>query len=385
MRHAPDADDRSTPGDAAQVRAQVLAGLGRLDEAQVEAAGARDSHRGSARPDELAHACWLHARILGDLGRVDDAVAAYDAGVAAATRPQLLAELTVARAGLLAGTARAAEAIDPLVEEIGVRTASGRRDETPPLQHQLAIAYLNADRPLDAAEVAEEALAAFRDAGDDHVYPVHELLAAVYDRLDQPDAVVEQLEAISDRLRADDASGPLGEVLERIAEIRDRQDRDGAAAAGFAAAGEAYGRAGRPVDRLRAMRQHATSSLWAGQPDAALAALAAADGFAADLPADDQAAEWERAVLDHDAARVLVRLDRAEEAVTRAREAVRRFRGVEGTVQAAYAGMALGDLLANAGRPAEAADAFRAARDELPSGNEAGHERIRAALDRLAG
>ena len=67
-------------------------------------------------------------------------------------------EIRRQRAGMLAGSDRAADAIDDLVEELAEATAEGDNDVAMTARYHLAMAYLNGSRPLDAADLLEEML-----------------------------------------------------------------------------------------------------------------------------------------------------------------------------------------------------------------------------------
>ncbi|GIF63147.1 hypothetical protein Ais01nite_11820 [Asanoa ishikariensis] len=383
QQHAGAADDPSVLGQILALRAQVLSRLGESEEAESAAAESRARFRAVGLPDELAHACFLHGVTLRQLDRGEEALAAFDEGLAAPCGPALRRLVTRQRAGLLANSARAAEAIAPLAEEIAALTAAGDRETVPHTQYELAIAYLNAGRPLDAAEVGEEALAAFDAAAEPQALAVRDLLVAVYHELSEHDSVLAQLTAMAETIAAGGDPEALAQVTERLAEALDRLDRDATAAARFADAAAAWSTAGRAVDALRARRRHATSLLWAGQPEAALAALAEADAAAAPLP-DEPHAVWERAMLDYDGARLLDRLDRSAEAIPRAARAGEGFRALGAGTQAGFAGLLHGELLRSAGRPDEAGPVLSAALAQVPDDEPALRGQLERALSGLA-
>ena len=377
--HAPAAEDPSVLGQILALRAQALGRLGEIEAAAAAAGESRRRQRAGGPPEDLAHACLLHGVALRRLGQADEALAAFDEALALPCGAELRRMVGRQRAGLLANSARAAEAITPLAEEIAALTAAGDRDTVPHTQQELAIAYLNAGRPLDAAEVAEEALAAFEAAGDDQALGVRDLLVAVYQELAEHEPMLTQLTALAAAIAALDDPAALGRVTERLAEALDKLDRDATAAARFAEAATAYLNAGRPIDAARTSRRHATSLLWAGQPEQALAALAAADTAAAALPAEPHAV-WERAMLDYDGARLLDRTDRAEEAIPRAARAVAGFRELGAGAQAGFAGLLHGELLRAAGRHEAAETALSDALALVPDDEQALRGQLEGAL-----
>ncbi|GIF53067.1 hypothetical protein DFJ67_7328 [Asanoa ferruginea] len=379
QEHAAAAEDPSVLGQILSLRAQALGRLGEIEEAAAAAGESRQQQRAGGQPDELAHACLLHGAALRQLGEADAALAAFDEALSVPCGAELRRLVGRQRAGLLANSARAAEAITPLAEEIAALTAAGDRETVPHTQHELAIAYLNAGRALDAAEVAEEALAAFEAAGDDQALGVRDLLVAVYQELAEHESMLTQLTALATAIAAQGDPAALGRVTERLAEALDKLDRDATAAARFAEAAASYTSAGRPIDAVRTSRRHATSLLWAGQPDQALAALAAADTAAAALPGEPHAV-WERAMLDYDGARLLDRSGRAEEAIPRAARAMAGFRELGAGAQAGFAGLLHGELLRAAGRHEAAETALSDALALVPDDEEALRGQLEGAL-----
>ncbi|MEV0716587.1 hypothetical protein [Asanoa sp. NPDC050611] len=379
-RHVDAAGDPSVRGQVLALRAQALGRLGETKEAEAAAAASREQFRPAGPPDELAHACLLHGVTLRQLGRFDEAVAAFDEALGVPCGAALRRLVGRQRAGLLANSARAAEAVAPLVEEIAALTAAGERDAVPHTQFELAIAYLNAGRPLDAAEVGEEALAAFEAAAaDEPALAVRDLLVAVYEELSEHESVIAQLSALIDAIAGRDDPEALARATERLAETLDRLDRDASAAARFAEAATAWTAAGRPIDALRGRRRHATSLLWAGQPEPALAALAEADAAAAPLPAEPHAV-WERAMLDYDAARLLDRADRSAEAIPRAARATDGFRSLGAGAQVGFAGLLHAELLRRAGRSGEAGPVLADALALVPEDEPVLRGQLRSAL-----
>jgi tetratricopeptide (TPR) repeat protein len=279
-----------------------------------------------------------------------------------------------------------------LVELVAELTAAGNSARAAWVRQQLAMAYLNTGRPLDAAEVAEEALGWFESGGaagssavdDPRRNEVRHLLATAYRRLDQPDQAISQLETISADCAARGNQAGAGQSAEEIGDLQDRLDRDSAAAASFGTAAEAYRDAGLPHDRLRATRRWATSLRWAGDLPGAVTTLDLADKLAAELP-DGEVTDWERALLLFDGARILGETEALEQALDRARSAIGRFRELAQRPQQAYAEALLGELLLRAGDPIEAERAGRRALAELPdqaSGRERMAALVAAALDR---
>jgi tetratricopeptide (TPR) repeat protein len=303
-------------------------------------------------------------------GDTAGAVAAYDQALSSATDPQLATQVRRQRAGLLAGTERAGEAVDDLLGAVAESRAAGATDAAVAAQHQLAIAYLNSGRPLDCAEHAEEALAWYLEHDPDHAISLRHLLSAAYQRLGQPDEAIAQLDEIRAFCAERTNSAGVGQMAEEIAVILDRLDRDALAATRFAEAAEAFRSADLVIDELRNRRRQATSLLWADQVDAAAAALAVADERSLDLPGQEPA-QWERAMLRYDGAKIVAAQGEVATAAVRAAAAADGFRAIGRPVPAAHSESLRAGYLSRLGRYADAEQALRRGLDGLPDDHDA--------------
>jgi tetratricopeptide (TPR) repeat protein len=379
--------DPYAPAHLAVQRAQCLGALGRMEEARTAAEEAAQVSRACGFDEGVAHANMMAGFAAEQLGDSDGAVDAYDRAIAAATDPDLLRRVRTQRAGLLAGSARAAEVIEDLIAAVTERTAAADGDGAARARHGLAVAYLNADRPLDCADVAEEALVCLgaevqpeRSIVDDddeavsHAMSIRHLLATAYQRLGQPDEAIIQLDLVGAECARQANPSGVGQIAEEVADILDKLDRDAAAAKRYLVAAEAFHSAEQRVDEFRNRRQHATSLLWARDVAGALAALGVADVLSLDLPRDEHG-RWERAMVLYDGARILRNADRLGEATLRAGSSALAFRDIGFAVQSAHAEMLHAELLLRAGRPADAEAAARRGLADLPVG-ENGHERL---------
>ncbi|OLB64789.1 MAG: hypothetical protein AUI10_09585 [Actinobacteria bacterium 13_2_20CM_2_72_6] len=347
-------------------RAQHLGAAGRVELSRETAAEGARLARAAGFAEGLARASWILGLAAEFQQDAPGAVAAYDEALAAAEDPQFERQVRRHRAGLLAGSARAEEAIGDLAESVAAELAAGDVESANATRHQLAIAYLNAGRVLDAAETAEEAVAAFDAAGDPHAHAVRHLLATADIRLGQPDDAIAVLEIIEAHCLSMENPAGAGQMAEEIGDVLDKLDRDAAAAARFQQAAERYRQADLPVEAARARRRYATSLLWSHDLSAALAALELADLASAGLPADDPAAAWERGMLGYDGAKIFSHDGRLVEGAVRAAAAAARFRGIGALTEAAHTEALRGELLLQAEQPADAEQALRRALADLP-------------------
>ncbi|MBX6749842.1 MAG: hypothetical protein IRY85_09250 [Micromonosporaceae bacterium] len=369
-RVADSLDAASPPGRArhAAVRLAVLAVLGRVDEILQTgpAAVALAESLGLAAESAQAHAALAAAlRLIGNVTQAADhlAAAAHHADGEHRTGFRL------ARAELLAYTDRAGEVIDELVERVADSTARGDRPGASYARFSLAVAYLNANRLLDAAEVAEEELAyrlrhleETEKAGG--AAEVRELLVAIYERLGQPTEAIEQLDAIAEELGED--RGVVAQVAQRAGEILAAADQDDEAARRFLTAADIWAELNEPLAEVTNRRRAALSLHWAGRSDEAVAALARADAVATTLPADDEAVQWARARLDYDGAHVLWGAKRSTEAAQRAARAAEAVLALGSPGAAAESHLLQAQILLTSGQPGEAEAAARRALDLLP-------------------
>jgi tetratricopeptide (TPR) repeat protein len=209
------------------------------------------------------------------------------------TAPRVLSTVLAGPSTVLAGSSTVVTGpstvgseIDRLVEAVADRTAHGDAAAAADHRHSLAIAYRDAGRLIDAAEVAEEELAyRLRAGGDGSVtaHPVRALLVTIYEGLGQPDEAIAQLDAIVDECqRAGDRTG-VARGIEAAGKLLRRTGREDEAAVRFLAAADAYGLLGRHRHELRNRRRHAFLLLWEEGPEQAMPALRAADSLATRL------------------------------------------------------------------------------------------------------
>jgi cellulose synthase operon protein C len=367
--------DPMTEVNIALARARCLDMLGRLDEVVEITRSARDRARELGQRLAVIHASFALAFTLTRQDKPEEAVEAFEEVIARAAEPagrtaigdKLVRAARARRANLLAASPRAAEAIDDLVELIAEYVAEGANMPAAYTRFDLAIAYHNAEQPLDAAEAAEEAVRALDQieatvAADRCRY----LLATVYRELDQPEPALTLLDELAERLDGFDNLPARGQMHEEAAQILYGQDRDTTAAARFVVAADCYHSADLLLDEVRARRWAALSLRWVGDMPAATAQLTLADDLAERLPADDAHAIWERGMLGFDGARVLLGDERLDEALDRLAGVPERFRSIEAFGEAVQAEALSGELYIRMGRPVEAERLLRGVLNGVP-------------------
>lgn len=378
--YAPDSANPYTVFAVALSRAQCLGMLGRVSESVV---AARQAHGGFAELDHRAGraaAAWAMGLGLEMTGDGEGAVAAFEDAIAHLTDGRVIADARRHRAHLLAGTPRAAEVIDDLVElvalaeeraPVGVRP--GPRSDLPSAQirFDLAVAYRHAGRLLDAAEIAEEAVPSL-DAADrpDLADRCRYLLASIYRDMNETDGALALFDQLTINLDGFDNAPARGQMHEEAAEILYRLDRDAEAAARFLTAADTFRTCGLTLDELRTRRMSALSLRWAGDPEAAVARLAEADACLSKIAVDEPPARWERAMLGYDGARVLLGADRLDDALARLDGVAGQFRSIDAYAEALQVELFAGELLLRQGRAPDAEAQLRPVLAAAPTGSD---------------
>ncbi|SFN77673.1 hypothetical protein SAMN04489713_1038 [Actinomadura madurae] len=312
-------------GEAWFVRGQALLKLGDADGATEALRRSAGAARTSADPEEVAAPALLLARILAarESGPDEETFALLDEAIAAlrGSAPMRAAAHCDRGLALLAAD-RAADAVPDLVEAIAAWTAGGSHEQAVHLRVDLAAAYLAADRHLEAAEAAEEALPGL---DGDVARRCRLILAHAQKRLGEEDA------AATFRSLAEDAAqegrhDAVAHFLDEAADVLSDLDKDALAAERFAEAAEAFEKAGDPYGVVRARRRAAMCRLWSGEGEKAVTTMETARAALAGLPPDNEPARiWETALVSYDQARVLARTGALAEAASHASAAVDGF------------------------------------------------------------
>lgn len=364
------ADDVYLTVQAALHRTQLL---GQLDRSAEFPAAAEHAYQLSR---ELGVASYLVPAAIWFAQSVDDparTIAACDEALPVADAAALL-PLRVTRGHALLAAERPDEAIEDLVEAV----ALGVEQDAPGidfLRSNLANAYRMAGRLIDAAEVAEEAIAGLDRSGQQaDADGCRHLLADIYRALHEPEPALALLDQLAANLDGPDNLPHRAQVLEEAGDILYDTDRDGDAAQRFAAAAAAYGLAGLPLLELRSRRREAAAVFWSGDGPAAVAVLDRADAVAAKLRAMagpdgsvEPAVVWELSMLADTAARVLAREGEIERALARLADVPAGLRSIEAFGEAAQIESLRGELLLDLRRPEEAEPVLRAVLGGLPA------------------
>jgi cellulose synthase operon protein C len=372
--HAAESGDAYLVADLELRRAHCLSTLHRVKEQREAAAQARELFRGLSG-EGYAEACLLYGDSFREPGEATTALAAYDEAVRAATAygvggsGRVMAEARLARARSLAGLGRAAEAVEDFVEVVAGYTELEAPDGATFARYELAGAYRQAGRLAEAAEAAEEAVAGLDRLGEVQAADrCRHLLAGIYREMGEDEPALALLDQLATNLDGFDNLPARARMYEEAGEIHYQADRDLTAANRFAAAATAFAKAGSILDELRARRRAALALHWAGDRDAALAALAEVDALAAKLPAGttEPAVVWEKAMTGYETTKILIGADRLDEALPRIEAAPAAFRSIEAFGEALLAELLLGELLLRMSRPGDAEPVLRAVLAGLP-------------------
>ncbi len=358
----PASDPPELTGTWLERRALVRANQGDLPGAIELAAEAAARYAQAGAAERAAGVRLLGARFRAGLGDREAALAEA-ATIDAGTDLGLRARVHQLRGHLAASLGRLEDGAASFRAAVGDFAALGSEADAALTRVDLAAAYLDLDRPGEAADAVEDAEAVLERSGAGHeLARGRYLLAQAYRVLDRPQQAVALYEVVVGHFAAAGNEAAAGQAAESRAEVLDQLDRDGEAAAGFTAAAERFHTAELPADELRTRRRAALSWLWAGEPGRAGEALAVADAVTGDGPEF----AWERAMTAYDGARLLANLSRPAEALARASTAAEALRGMGADAPAVAAEVLCGRLLRDLGKVAEARAVLTAALSRLP-------------------
>jgi hypothetical protein len=251
---------------------------------------------------------------------------------------------------------RAGDAIADLVEAVALCSEQRLAPGGAYARWELAEAYAMAGRPVEAAEVAEEALLAFDDLGEQEAASnARFLLAKQYREIGDRAGAVSRYRELIEQL-ADNPAG-RGQVGEEAAGLLYDMDHDAEAAEAFQAAAEALHEAGDLVGELRTLRRRLAALHFADEPEAAAETFRlAGERFAAlsgELAAEPNAI-WQNGLTAYEQARILMSRDRFAEAVPVLRGVPSRLRGIGAVDDADRLDAMYGEALLRSGEAAVA-------------------------------
>jgi tetratricopeptide (TPR) repeat protein len=367
------------------MRAGLLHSLDRVDDTLALVREVIEVLRSRGRSDELASALVTYANLTGGIGDHAGALAAFEEAGTVAVDPELRRSARANAGFMLVNSDRAGEVIDDIVEHVCLMAAEGEDRAAAYTRHRLAVALATTRRFREAAEVAEEALAWFAaqpdlptDSGDRAggeramADDCRDLLARIYDEMGEPHAALTQLEALAAGRTGFDDAGERAQLLERMAEVLYRVDRDRDAAARYAEAAAGYRAVGERLPAARALRRRILALHYGRDPDGAAEALREATTYAQGAdPAEEPGVVWEHAMACYDGAFVLADRRSYPEALAAGGAAPGLFRSIEAFEEAAFAELRYGEILVAAGDPGQGEVTLRRVIEGLPRDHQA--------------
>ncbi|MFB9909428.1 tetratricopeptide repeat protein [Allokutzneria oryzae] len=334
--------------------------------------------------NRLRQAQFMAANLRAGAGEFDVADGLL-AEAAHSTSPVLRAAALHTRGRVAMDQNRFEHATEHLTDAVAVFSNAGEPVHAAHVRVDLAAAALNNERFSDAADAAEEALPVLERAGaTDEDFRARFLLAKAYEVLGQQAQAVDLLDQVSAHFVAGGDFAGAAQMFTNAGEILDRLDRDGEAAAHFAAAADACQAAGEmPLEEVANRRAAALSWHWAHNMERCMAELSTADTLAAALPEGEPHALWQRSLVSYDGARIFANVGEFTTALERALVAIKGFRELGAAVEATIAEVLRGRLLANLDRRDEAVTVLTAALAEVPEEAEGQREHIQALLTEL--
>ncbi|XVV12809.1 tetratricopeptide repeat protein [Actinoplanes sp. CA-131856] len=329
MAHSESAQSESAP--VPEIREQALAAVSR----------ARDFYREHGPAARTAEA----ALMVADLATGAEQVVEAFGEVLAGGRPEVALMARAGRGRALLHLDRAAEAVHDLVEAVALCAEQDEERGGAFVRQDLAIAYKESGRPVEAAEVAEEALLRFERLelgapADD----VRFLLAGLYREIGDNQGALTLYRALIESLAGNPAG--RGQVGEQAGALLYDLDRDGEAAQVFEAAAEALHEAGDLIGELRLLRRRVSALHYADDAPTGLAEADRAEKLYAELPpelAAEPNAIWQRSMVAREAAGLLMARGRHAEAVARLEELPQRLRAIGAEEDAATIENMLGE------------------------------------------
>ncbi|HEU4945863.1 MAG TPA: hypothetical protein VFT31_01805 [Kribbella sp.] len=305
--------------------AVMLYVTGRHDEAMEQLATVRAEPAGDR--DLLNAAALLHGDLLATHGRLEEG----ESATADALRSEHPLQRSAAyrqRGQIRLALERPQEAIDDLAEAVVLAADPDHRLQAALCKVDLAAAYLQADRVLDAAETAEEALT---DLTDPDLAALtgraRQILAQAYSALNEFDAALGQVRILIAVSSPAEDPAWYAALREEEGKLLERLDRDSEAVEPLTDAAGLYLAADRPYDQLVALRRAGRSAMYAGDFEEARALFGQARAVVDSLPADDPRTTFHDAGLWYNLAEIAIRTNDRSNAVdqmTRAAELYER-------------------------------------------------------------
>nr|WP_221380920.1 tetratricopeptide repeat protein [Actinoplanes polyasparticus] len=369
----------------AMLRARSRMASHRHDEALAAAREAWQFYRANGPARRLAEAGMIYGHTVDDPA---EQVEAFSAVLADGDADRSL-PARVGRGNALLQLGRPGEAITDLAEAVALCAEAGNEAGGAYARSDLANAYRLAERPVEGAEVAEEALALFEKSGDDDAADnTRYLLAGLYQAIGDKNGALALYRTLVERL-ADNPAG-RGQIAEEAAGLLFDLDRDAEAADTFRAAASALHEAGDLIGELRALRRGVAALHFSDQPERGEEALRLIaerfDTLPAELAAEPNAI-FQRSMTAFEAGNLFMSRGCYAEALPHLRGAPERLRAIGATDQADRIEGMLGEALFRAGHEAEAEALLRALIERMPADAPSRevavrvHDEARAALE----
>jgi tetratricopeptide (TPR) repeat protein len=341
----------------AMLRARDRAAVGRVEESVAAARLGYEFYREHGPARRLAEA----ATILGHA--VDDPAERVELfGVVIDTRdPDQTLPARVGRGHALKRLGRPGEAVVDLAEAVALCAEHRLEPGGAFARYELAEAYAQDERPVEAVEVAEEALLFFDRAGERRAADnTRYLLAQQYRLLGDTDAALARYRELIERL-TDNPQG-RAQMGEEAGALLFDLDRDAAAAEAFGAAATCLHDAGDLVAELRLLRRRVAALHFADEVEAAEEAIRLAGERWGELPAElaaEPEAIWHHGMTMWEAGRVLMSRGRYADALPHLRGADAPLRAIGATDDADHLTGMFGEALLRSGSPGEAEPVVR--------------------------
>ncbi|MFC0628849.1 tetratricopeptide repeat protein [Kribbella deserti] len=313
-----DDEPRRRPGWRFSLALMFYSG-GRHQEALKEVAQTRTELSGD--PTLKVIAALLHGDLLAMHGRLPEAEAATSEAIDAlgpeASHDAQRSAAYRQRALIRNAMENPDEAVGDLAEAVALLSDPAHRLVAAMTRLDLADAYLEVDRPLDAAETAEEALTALDDPA---VAPLaaraREILTNAYNALGELDSALAQIRVLIDTVEPDEDPNWLADLRQEEGKLLEQLNRDNEAVAPLEQAAAFYAQAERPYDQIVALRRAGRSAMFSEDFAAARAIFGRARQVLDVLPGGDPQTSFHDGGLWYNLAEVAMRCGDSGGAIT---------------------------------------------------------------------
>jgi tetratricopeptide (TPR) repeat protein len=264
LRTLIDYDEPRRRGGWQDSLATMYTQAGRFDDALRELTALQQ--RTDIDTELRAKGALMQAGLLAQLGRMEEAE--QIATMSLATANELNRSFAYQQRGRMRlALERPQEAVDDLTEAVALAAGTpGLETHVALTQVELARAYVQSGRPLEAAETGEETLRVLSGVPElaDRLADVRGVLIDAYRALGELEPALAKVRELQEAAPADAHPAWLGMVRQDEGQLLERLDRDEEAVEVLLAAASYYAAAEQPIEQVQALRLAGQSARYTG-------------------------------------------------------------------------------------------------------------------------